>query len=143
MDSIEVRFAEIADTTYVSKDGYIPPEIVARKIEFQEIIIAKVKGEPKGYLRLEYLWSIIPYISLISVDQRHRQQGIGKALLEFIMEYLRGKGHTWLYSSSQADEPEPQSWHRHMGFRDCGIITGINSGGVSELFFRISLNKLP
>ena len=44
-----------------------------------------------------------------------------------------------LYSSSQVDEPPPQAWHRHMGFQECGIIAGINEGGVGEVFFRKAL----
>jgi len=41
-----------------------------------------------------------------------------------------------LFSSSQANEPEPQAWHRHVGFEECGFIAGINEGGVGEVFFR-------
>ena len=41
-----------------------------------------------------------------------------------------------LYSSSQADEPEAQAWHRRMGFEECGIVSGINEGGIGEVFFR-------
>jgi hypothetical protein len=62
--------------------------------------------------------------------------GVGRAMLNFILAYLSENNHQWLYSSSQADESEPQAWHRHMDFQDCGIITGINEGGVSEVFFR-------
>jgi len=34
------------------------------------------------------------------------------------------------------DEPEPQAWHRRVGFSECGVLTGINEGSVGELFFR-------
>ena len=43
-------------------------------------------------------------------------------------------------SSSQADEPEPQTWHRAIGFEECGIISGLNEGGIGEIFFRKKLN---
>ena len=135
--SIQVRFAQARDLAFVSQDHFIPAQVVARKIQDQEIIIAEIGGEPVGYLRLEYLWSIVPYISLITVEDAHRRRGVGKAILNFTLAYLAESDHTWLYSSSQADEPEPQAWHRHMGFQDCGLIAGINDGGVSELFFRI------
>jgi hypothetical protein len=52
---------------------------------------------------------------------------------------LRRQGHTVLYSSSQADEAEPQAWHRHVGFVECGFVAGINAGGVGEIFFRKQL----
>lgn len=33
-----------------------------------------------------------------------------------------------------------EAWHRHMGFEECGFITGINDG-VGELFLRKALGK--
>jgi GNAT superfamily N-acetyltransferase len=137
MSPIEVRFADQNDLSYVSQDHFIPLEVVARKIDLDEVIVSFYQGKPVGYLRLEYLWSIVPYIALITVEPDFRKIGIGKAMLKFALEYLGERSHEWLYSSSQADEPEPQAWHRHMGFVDCGIITGINEGGVSEVFFRL------
>jgi GNAT superfamily N-acetyltransferase len=133
---LRVRFAARDDLDFVSQDQFMPGQIVARKIEAREVLLAELDGRPVGYLRLEYLWSLVPYISLIVVREGYRRQGVGKALLGFCLAYLAQDGHPWLYSSSQADEPEPQAWHRHMGFQDCGLIAGINAGGVSELFFR-------
>jgi len=137
MSLISVRFAGKGDLVFVSQDEYIPVDTVLRKITQHEVIIAEIGLNPAGYLRLEFLWSIVPYISLITVEPAYRQQGVGKALLDFVIRFLSEEGHVWLYSSSQADEPEPQAWHRRMGFFDCGIITGINDEGVSEIFFRI------
>jgi len=136
MSQIHIRFASAGDLEYVSQDHYIPTEVVVRKIDLNEVIIAEINDRPVGYLRLEYLWSILPYIALITVDPGHRRSGVGRAMLDYALDFLAAHHHEWLYSSSQADEPEPQAWHRHMGFQDCGIITGINDGGVSELFFR-------
>ncbi|MFU8827154.1 MAG: hypothetical protein ACNA70_06650 [Brevefilum sp.] len=31
------------------------------------------------------------------------------------------------------------AWHRHMGFAECGVINGLNQGGVGEVIFRKSL----
>ncbi len=54
---------------------------------------------------------------------------------------MRAAKHEFLYSSSQADEPLPQAWHRRMGFAECGLIAGINPGGVGEIFFRKPLGE--
>jgi N-acetylglutamate synthase-like GNAT family acetyltransferase len=138
-----VRFAKAEDIHFVSQDGYIPASTVARKIEFNEVIVAEKNGKPVGYLRLEYLWSIVPYIALITILPTHQRQGAGKAMLDFTAAYLAENGHEWLYSSSQADEAEPQAWHRRMGFQDCGILIGINEGGISEIFFRKKIELAP
>ncbi len=138
MAEITVRFATPADLDFVCQDQHLSAKIVARKIDASEVILAELNGKLAGYLRLEYLWSAVPYIALIWVTEKHRQKGVGRALLQFTSYYLAQNGHTELYSSSQADEPEPQAWHRHMRFEDCGLIAGINAG-VSEIFFRKKL----
>ncbi len=131
-----VRFATLDDLDFVARDHYIPTEVVRHKIEHQEVVVAERRGSPVGYARLEYLWSTVPYIALIWVLPEHRRQGAGKAMLRFMEDYLREHGHQQLFSSSQVDEAEPQAWHRHVGFEECGLIGGINDGGVGEVFFR-------
>ena len=135
-DENVVRLATLADLDFVAQDHYIPTGVVRRKIEQQEVIVAERRGSPVGYARLEYLWSRVPYIALIWVLPEHRRQGAGKAMLRFMKDYLRENGHQRLFSSSQVDEAEPQAWHRHVGFEECGLIGGINDGGVGEVFFR-------
>jgi len=117
----------------------IPAELIKRKIEQGEIIVAEKAAQLVGYLRLEYLWSMAPYIALIWVVKEQRHQGIGRAMLHYLENVLREQGHTALYSSSQANEPEPQAWHRHVGFEECGFVAGINEGGIGEVFFRNDL----
>ena len=142
-DQIKVRFASQTDL-----DGCIaldhpamPVEIIKRKVEQREIIVAEKDGQLVGYLRLEYLWSSVPYIALIWVVEDQRQQGIGSAMLRYLENGLRQQGHRALYSSSQANEPEPQAWHRHAGFGECGFVAGMNEGGIGEIFFRKDLSR--
>ena len=146
-EEIVIRFARLDDLDFAYQDGYISAAVLKRKIDVQlalnpdrieDVLIAERNGKRVGYVRLEYLWSIVPYISLIQVLPEYRRRGTGKALLQFIETFLRDAGHEALYSSSQADEPEPQAWHRHMGFEECGFIGGINDG-VGEVLFRKSL----
>ena len=143
-EEIVVRFARVDDLDFAYQDGYITAKILKSKIEAQlalnpdrieDVVVAEWNGKRVGYVRLEYLWSIVPYIALIRVLPEYRRQGVGKALFRFIETFLRNVGHDVLYSSSQADEPEPQAWHRHVGFEECGFIAGINEG-VGEVFFR-------
>jgi predicted GNAT superfamily acetyltransferase len=133
---MKARLAAQADLDFVSQDGHLPREVVARKIDQHECFLVEMDRQPVGYLWLEYLWSLVPYIAIIQVQEEHRKQGCSRVLLDFVIQCLQEQGHHWLYSSSQADEPEPQAWHRHMGFKECGVINGINEGGVGEIFFR-------
>jgi len=133
---IRVRAARGEDLSFVGQDGYTDPAAVAHSIEQGRALVAEVDGTAVGYLRVELLWGTQPYIALIRVLPPHRRQGVGRALLAHLEDALRKDGHAVLLSSSQADEPEPQAWHRRMGFEECGIINGINQGGVGEVFFR-------
>ena len=140
IDRVLVRFAGPEDLEWcVVEDGHVTEQVIRHKIVNDEIVIAELDGQPIGYIRIEYLWSIIPYIGLIFVIDLYRKEGVGRKILAYLEDYLRGRGHDALYSSSQANEPEPQAWHRSVGFVESGIISGINEGGIGEVFFRKSL----
>jgi GNAT superfamily N-acetyltransferase len=135
-----IRFAGPDDLEWcVVHDPHVTEQIVRHKIVNDEIVVAETDGELIGYVRLEYLWSTIPYIGLVFVLKDYQNEGVGRGLVEFLREYLSERGHDMLLSSSQADEPEPQAWHRAMGFSECGILNCINEGGIGEIFFRMLL----
>ena len=135
-----VRFGGPSDLEWcVVEDTLITERVMRQKITNNEIIVAELDGELGGYLRLEYLWSTIPYIAMVFVIEAYRKEGIGKRILEFTEDFLREHGHEIFLSSSQVNEPEPQAWHRSMGFEECGVLNGINEGGIGEVFFRKKL----
>jgi GNAT superfamily N-acetyltransferase len=138
---LRVRYAESRDFGFVGQDGYLPTDTLQRKISTNEVIIAESDGVPVGYLRFEYLWSTLPYIALIRVMHGHRGRGVGRALLGFLQNELSAAGHKILISSSEAHEPEPQAWHKRMGFVECGRLRDLNQSGADEVFFRKELVK--
>ena len=135
---IKVRFAESNDFDFCIKMDYkhVKKALINRHIEDKLIILAELDGKPVGYLRIDYLWLIIPYIGLIVVVDGYKKQGIGTAMIQFLGDYLIKNGQKVLYSSSQVNEPEPQAWHRKVGFKECGYIAGINEEDIGEVFFR-------
>lgn len=134
-----VRFAIASDADALLKHVDVSDVVLRRKIEAGDFVIAVSESELLGFLQLEYLWSKVPYLALIRVLNGHRRRGVGKALLGFLEDHLRENGHAVLYSSSQADEPEPQEWHRHVGFTECGLLKEINDG-IDEIFFRKTIS---
>jgi N-acetylglutamate synthase-like GNAT family acetyltransferase len=134
-DQTIIRFANVNDLAFLEGQTYASPEVVRRKIEWKEFIVAETGGRVIGFLQLEYLWSLVPYVALIRVEPERRRMGIGTQLVAWAEDRAREDGRNALYSSSQADEPEPQAWHRRVGFEECGFIAGINEG-VGEIFFR-------
>lgn len=139
---INVRFATTTDFDYCQATDHDKDELRLRhKIAAHELLVAEVAGEPVGYLRLEYIWGFVPYLALIRVRDDVRRQGVGRTMLAHLADHLRMQGEWQLLSSSQADEPQPQAWHRHMGFAECGYIAAINGSGVGEVFFRLTLKQ--
>ncbi|HSK17867.1 MAG TPA: GNAT family N-acetyltransferase [Longimicrobiales bacterium] len=135
----DIRYATREDREFVGQDGYLPVDVLIRKIDDNEVVVADEAGVPLGYARIEFLWSRLPYITLIRVRHDRRRQGVGRALLEFIEKELNGRGYNLLLSSSQSNEQEPQQWHIHMGFGECGRLRGLNDDGSEEVFFRKEL----
>jgi GNAT superfamily N-acetyltransferase len=136
-----VRFAGPEDLEWcVVGDIHVTEKVVRNKIVSDECIVVELDGQLIGYIRLEYLWSTVPYIGLIFVMEEYQNEGIGRKMLKFLEDHLRSHGHNVLMSSSQANEPEPQAWHRAVGFEESGIISGLNEGGIGEVFFRKRLS---
>ena len=69
-----VRWATLDDLDFVGQDRFIPADVVRRKIEWREVVVAKRAGHQVGYLRLEYLWSMVPFIALITVLPAFRRR---------------------------------------------------------------------
>lgn len=140
--AVNVRFGEPKDLGSCIDFDYehVSESMIKRKIEETAVILAEVDGKPIGYLRVEYLWLIVPFVSLITIEEGYRRKGVGSAMIKFLEDHLIKNGHKVLHSSSQVDEPEPQIWQRKIGFEECGIIAGMNDG-VGEIFFRKTLGK--
>lgn len=133
--TVTVRWATPSDQDLPFLAAHVPAAVIAARIIERRIAVVELDRRPVGALHLEYLWGTQPYIALIRVESAAQRQGAGRALLAFISGALAQAGHQQLFSSSQANEPEPQAWHRRVGFAECGFIAGINRDGVGEVFF--------
>lgn len=99
----------------------------------------ELSAEIIGLIRYEVLWTTVPFMGLIFIEEAQRGKGYSTLLLEFLKQHLREQGYLALLSSSQTDEPTPQAWHRHMGFKSNGIIENIADEDVGEIVYRIML----
>lgn len=141
--NVDVRFGKKADAAWCQNTLTIDENVLARKIEGHEIIVAEKQNDLVGVLEFVYLWAghdwDAPYITGIIVMNAYQRRGVGRAMLGFIEDHLRNSGFAFLLSSCVLNELPPQDWHRHMGFEECGILSGVNDGGVGEVFFRKQL----
>lgn len=103
------------------------------------VLVVEVDGEVVGMAHYAVLWTTVPFLSMIVLHPDHRGQGYSRVLLDHLCDHLRDQGYVALLSSSQTDEPEPQAWHRHLGFTSGGIIENIADEGIGEVVFRLQL----
>ena len=137
---LKIRFAEMHDLdSCVELDLHKNTDIIKNKITMNEVIVAEVNNEVIGCLKIEYIWTHLPFISYIVIRKDFRSSGIGKSMLSFLEEHLREDGQSTLLSSTMTDAVNPQKWHLKMGFIECGILCGINEDGVGEIFFKKAL----
>ncbi|MBR2692270.1 MAG: GNAT family N-acetyltransferase [Aquamicrobium sp.] len=118
----------------LAHDRHAPEQWIRRCLSLGEYIIAELEGEPAGLLRFSWFWGTIPFMDLIMVLPDRRRSGIGTALFRHWEAAMRDAGATLLMTSSQADEAEPQAWHRRNGFRDAGSVSFGHLQPVAEVF---------
>jgi ribosomal protein S18 acetylase RimI-like enzyme len=134
--SVGVRFAEPTDLAWcVEHDGWLDEAELWRKVQAREMVVADLDGELVGLVRLDYLWSSLPHLAQVRVVERHRRQGIGRALVAFVERQARDKGIDKIISSTRPDKIGAQAWHRQIGFRECGSLDGFGPDGEPTIFF--------
>lgn len=114
-------------------------EKIKNKICMKEVFVAENNNEIIGCLKIEYIWTHLPFISYIVIKDNFRKAGLGKAMITYLEEYLKNSGQNTLLSSTMTDALPQQKWHKKNGFKECGILCGINDHGVGELFFKKEL----
>ena len=137
-DNITVQLAGLDDLELISHKQ-LSQDKVLEKIRQGEIFLLMINDQPAGSLWVGFLWDFVPFIDLIYINDAYQKRGLSHILLGSVEDHLREQGYDVLYSSSQMDEPLPQAWHRHVGFTECGVINGMNDGGIGEVFFRKTL----
>lgn len=135
---LNIKFANQNDLeSAMELDLHKNKDVISNKIDRKEVIVAELEGEVVGCLKIEYLWTHMPFISYIVVKENLRASGIGERLLNFLENYLKEeKGSKFLLSSSMTDATKAQRWHMRRGFKECGFISSINEEGIGEVFFR-------
>lgn len=135
---LNIKFANQNDLeSAMELDLHKNKDVISNKIDREEVIVAELEGEVVGCLKIEYLWTHMPFISYIVVKENLRASGIGERLLKFLENYLKEeKGSKFLLSSSMTNATKAQRWHMRRGFKECGFISSINEDGIGEVFFR-------
>jgi ribosomal protein S18 acetylase RimI-like enzyme len=137
---INVRYAETGDQDRLATlDPWPNDHVWQRKIEAREVIACEVNNTIVGVLRFEFIWTTVPFISFIYVQDAHRGKGLSRRMLALLTRDLKMRGYPALLSSAQTNEPTAQQWHEHLGFTRNGLIENIADEGIGEIVYRLLL----
>lgn len=137
---MKIRFAKVNDLKKCKPfDSRLTQSRISSMVKEKEIVIALQGSKIIGYLRLEFIWLKVPYLSWILVDQDQRRQGIAAEIVAFLASSLRKKGHKYILSSYQDNAPDSKRWHTKLGFKKCGKISTINEDNSTEIFCRLKI----
>ena len=135
-----VRVAAADDLEWLAlHDGHLGHRELAAKVAAGEVLVAESDSGRAGLLRLDHLWSAVPFVALVRVLPEARRRGAGRALVEAARARAREQGAPLLLSSATGGEPDALAWHRAVGFEEWGILPGLNPDGAGEVFFRSTL----
>lgn len=135
---ITVRRATERDLPWlVEHDGVLEARELTPKVAQREVLLAELDGELAGFLRLDHLWSLLPFVAQVRVVEPYRRRGVGRALVGAACQHAREIGWGFLLSSTTAGEADPRAWHLAVGFEPCGVLAQFNEDGTDEDFYRL------
>lgn len=133
----EIRYVQSTD-----KDSWFRLDKHLPKSEFEKKVINKTgyvlieNDIVIGILRYNLFWDIVPFCTLIYIDEAYRGMGYGYALIEHWERDMKSCGHKTVMTSTQSDETA-QHFYRKLGYRDSGSL--IFNNDPTELFFTKSI----
>lgn len=98
---MSVREAAEADLAWcLSTDRHLEEAALLSKIRAGEILVVESDGAPAGLLRLDLMWSAVPFIAQLRVLATYRRERVGQALLLAVEARARARGSIAVLSSS-------------------------------------------
>jgi len=102
-------------------DSHIPSDVIRRKIEHNEIIIARESGQTVGWLRFGYFWDMIPIMNMLSLEESYRGRGFGTQIVAFWEKEMQRLGYKSVMTTTLSDE-QAQHFYRKLGYKDVGAL---------------------
>ena len=119
------RVCEMLSTTYWAKDR--PKDTIAKSIEHSLCFGVYQNGVQVGFARCITDYATMYYLCDVVIDEAHRGQGLGKALVKFITEHERLAGAMGVLGTRDA-----HGLYEQVGFIcDDGMYRSANKEGIS------------
>jgi len=116
---VKIRFATEKDIDYLTDyDGHVSKKMLVTKVENKQVIVAYINNEFAGFLRFGFFWDEIPFMNMLFVLEKFRQEGIATALVKYWEKEFEDS-HTILLTSTLSDETS-QHFYRKLSYQDIG-----------------------
>lgn len=120
---MDIRFVTTADKRFwYSLDKHLPEAEFDKKVRDRQGYVLLADDMPAGVLRYNLFWDILPFCTLLFIEEQHRRGGFGRVLMEFWEQDMRSRGYGMVLTSTQVDE-DAQHFYRKLGYKDCGGLT--------------------
>ena len=119
---ISIDNAGAADKSFwFSIDKHMPEAEFEPKLRDKRCYIISDDGDRAGIMRYNLFWDNTPFLTLIYLEEKYRERGIGKAALLYWENEMRRLGYKFVMTSTQADE-NAQHFYRKLGYIDAGCL---------------------
>lgn len=118
-----IRYAELKDLETLKKlDHHISEKELIRSICSNHILVILEEKQIAGWLRYNLFWDNLPFMNLLFILEKYRNQKKGTELAVFWEEEMKAQGYKLVLVSTQKNE-QGQFFYRKNGYVDCGSIT--------------------
>lgn len=120
---MKIEYASEVEFEFIlNNDKHVSKKLVRNKLKEKEVIIAKNSdNEIIGWLRYNYFWDNTPFMNMLYLNERYRSKGIGKELVGFWENEMRGLGYEMVMTSTLSNE-QAQHFYRKLGYKDAGSL---------------------
>ena len=120
-NKIETRYAEIVDYQWlIEHDDDVSNDTIKTKIERNEVLLVLENAKIVGWLRFNFFWDDIPFITHLWLLDGYRQKGIGTVLIKYWENEMKKNGHNVLLTSTQQTREEAQHFYKRRGYVEIG-----------------------
>ena len=133
----EIRYVKSEDfDAWFRLDAHLPKCEFEKKVRDKTGYVLIESGKVVGILRYNLFWDIVPFCTLLYIEEAYRGEGFGRALMNHWECDMKAHGHKTVLTSTQSDETA-QHFYRKLGYRDSGSL--IFNNDPTELFFTKSI----
>lgn len=120
---------------WFSLDEHLPKSEYALKVRDKRGYVISADGDPVGVMRYNLFLDIIPFLTLIYLEEAQRGKGFGKRGMLHWEGEMRELGYSMIMTSTQVDE-QAQHFYRSLGYVDRGglFLDGTPFAQPEEMF---------